>query len=147
MIIAAADRTDTFEMLAGTAWFSHVFSADRPDAEAVEDLLRRREEAEIRDLLDQWAATLAMGLANAVHLLDPQEIILGGSLAQLYPAVADRVEAALDGHLIFGFARPGIRISDVSSAAVEIGAARIVLGTLFDLPAFDGAAVRGPRMA
>lgn len=137
MIITAADRTDTFEMLAGTAWFDPLFGANRPDAEAVAELLRRRDEPGVHARLDQWAATLALGLANAVHLIDPQEIILGGALAQLYPAVAAQVEAALNAHLIHGFSRPEIRLSDVSDAAVEIGAARGVLDTLFDLPALD----------
>jgi predicted NBD/HSP70 family sugar kinase len=136
-IVTAAGHTDTFEMLAGFAYFEKISPADRTVAEAVASILARREEREIAVMLDLWSETLGLGLANAVHLLDPRQIVLGGPLAQLYPAVEARVVEQLDRLLIYGFARPPIRLAAAGTDGVAIGAATIVQDTVFDLPLLE----------
>ncbi|WP_454854986.1 ROK family protein [Rhizobium binxianense] len=136
-IVTAGGQTDTFEMLAGFAYFEKVSPADKTVAEAVAAILARRGEKEIAAMLDLWGETLALGLANAVHLLDPRQIVLGGPLAQLYPAVEKRVVELLDKALIYGFARPPIRLAAASADGAAIGAATIVQDTIFDLPLLE----------
>lgn len=146
-ILSTGGRADTFEMLAGFPNFESVSPADKTVAEAVAAILARQTEPEIAAMIDLWGETLGLGLANAVHLLDPRQIVLGGPLSQLYPAAEARVVAQLDKLLIYGFARPPIRLAAAGSDGVAIGAATLVQDTLFDLPPLENAVDSNPYSA
>ncbi|HEY0124729.1 MAG TPA: ROK family protein, partial [Rhizobium sp.] len=136
-IVTAGGRTDTFEMLAGVAHFESIFPPDQTVGHAAAATLARQQDPHVGKLLEGWAEALAIGLANAVHLLDPRQIILGGPLSPLFSAVERQVVARLDQYLIYGFARPPIRIATSGSQGSAIGAAAIVQETIFDLPLRD----------
>jgi len=136
-IVTTGGRTDTFEMLAGFPNFESVSPADKTVAEAVATIFARRGEEPIAAMIDLWGETLGLGLANAVHLFDPRQIVLGGPLSKLYPAAEARVVEQLDKLLIYGFARPPIRLAAAGSDGVAIGAATLVQDTLFDLPPLE----------
>ncbi len=143
-LVTAAGRTDTFEMLAGFAFFESFCPAEGTVMETVDAILRRQNESEVLEALAIWSETLAVGLANAVHLVDPRQIVLGGPLAQLYPVVEARVAETLDRLLIYGFARPPIRLASTSLDVVAIGAATIVQDTIFDMALLENRADSSP---
>ena len=64
----------------------------RPDAELPDflDAVRDREPVAVA-IAEDWARHLAFTLSQACRLIDPGRIVLGGSVAALYPLVAARV--------------------------------------------------------
>lgn len=77
-----------------------------------------------KDLLDRWLDRLARALANAVSLVDPDVIVIGGGLNAI-DAIYDRIPGML-GPLVFGGAcsTPVVAASHGDSSGV-LGAARL----------------------
>lgn len=82
--------------------------------------------ADVRDrvpaavaIAEEWARQLALALVQACRVLDPDRVVLGGSVAALYALVAARVAAHLDDFQSDDFPQPEI----VVHAAAETGAA------------------------
>ena len=48
-----------------------------------------------RSLVDQFARDLGLGLANLMHIFDPQMIILGGGVSQSYETYSAALDAAI----------------------------------------------------
>ncbi len=80
---------------------------------------------------DELAARLADGLAAAIHILDPEMIILSGGLAAGQQTLCTLVEAALATRVL-GWDRRSIRImlSDLGALAGVRGAAAVALDRL-----------------
>lgn len=60
-------------------------------------------------VLDRFAALLSRGLVPAVHLLDPEVIVLAGGLAAAYPRLAGRVQDEL-ASLVLAWAQRRLRV-------------------------------------
>lgn len=75
-------------------------------------------------LIDHWLDRLARALANAINLVDPDVIVVGGGLNAI-DAIYDRIPTML-GPLVFGgmCATPVVRASHGDSSGV-LGAARL----------------------
>lgn len=93
----------------------------RPGAATLVALL-----ADVRDrapaavaIAEEWAQHLAFALVQACRVIDPDRIVLGGSVAALYPMVAARVAHHLESYQSEDFPQPEI----VVHAAAETGAA------------------------
>lgn len=137
MRIACRGRMAKFEALAGAAGFAEDIGAGCAVAEGVARLLQGQDQPRIRALLADWALALALGLANAAHLLDPGRIVLGGPLSRLYPLVADQVAAHLAGLILPGQARPVLQLSRLGADGAALGAAARLRDRLFALPVLD----------
>jgi predicted NBD/HSP70 family sugar kinase len=74
-------------------------------------------------IADEWARVLAYALVQASRLIDPNRIVLGGSVAALYPMVAARVAAYIKGGQEETFPTPGITVDTEASAGSAFGAA------------------------
>jgi predicted NBD/HSP70 family sugar kinase len=135
-IIALDGTTDVFEAFAGSAHFDGLFSSDQSIGDAASQALTRKDEPIVAELLNSWGRALAIGLTNAIHLLDPHRIVLGGPLAQFFPAVERQVKDLVNERLLLGFVRPEISVARTGQEGPAVGAAVTVLDTLFDLP-FD----------
>jgi glucokinase len=59
-----------------------------------------------RAVWDRAVAALAAGLADAITLLDPARVVIGGGLAEAGPALLEPVAAAVAEHLTLGPAPP-----------------------------------------
>lgn len=134
MVLTSNGRTDSFEMLAGAALLERFFNTNSTIADAAIDLWNKRSTPPVAALLETWASSLAIGLANAVHLLDPSHIVIGGPLSLLYPAVASKVTHDLDSALIYGFIAPPIRVASFGADGAMIGAAATIRETVFRIP-------------
>jgi glucokinase len=74
-------------------------------------------------ILHAYTDTLAWGLSHAVHLFNPQVIILGGGVSLIGEDLSQRVQAALPKYLAKAF-HPGplIRLAELKEDAVLAGA-------------------------
>jgi len=81
------------------------------------------------------ARYLAIALRNAVNLVNPSLIVLGGFLGSLYRVAPERIEAAVRGEAMRG-AREGVRIvrAELGRDSLLIGAAELAFSDLLANP-------------
>lgn len=151
MVITVRGRTGKFEDLAGAAGFPQVMRQGRAVGDGVTALLQSLDQPATQAALAFWAEALAVGLANAAHLFDPDRIVLGGPLSTLYPTVAPLVETHLAALMLQGHVRPVLQLARFGAEGAAIGAALRLRERLFTLPDLEGAgpmsgptAERGP---
>ena len=97
----------------------------QPDLDRFMAALARGDEP-ARRLAEAWADDLSYGLAQLVKVLDPDLVVLGGSVAPLYSFVAERVQENLDSMLIPGLPQPKVELSTLGPSGAAAGAACIV---------------------
>jgi predicted NBD/HSP70 family sugar kinase len=68
---------------------------DRPDADQAELVRLLRQVAEPSPKLARVGTSLGTGLANVINMLNPERVVLGGILGDLYPAVRTATDEAL----------------------------------------------------
>lgn len=130
----ASSSPHTFQLLAGERFFRPFMPQDRPVAEAIIELSGNISGySGLAEALDRWAAHLAAGFLNAIWILDPERIVIGGTLAPLYRNVAGRVETAL-GESMGSLRVPTISVSGYGAEGAAVGAAALIRETLFALP-------------
>jgi predicted NBD/HSP70 family sugar kinase len=74
----------------------------------------------------EWAHALAYGLVQACRVVDPDRIVLGGSLAELHARVAHTVLESMRDLQETSFPLPAIAASDVEGSGPAYGAACIL---------------------
>jgi predicted NBD/HSP70 family sugar kinase len=125
----------TFEIMAGYERFLPFIPGGQSISEGLVTLsLVDKPHQELANQLEEWGAVLAAGLLNLIHILDPQNIVLGGPLAVLYPRVAEHVRHELASYLVHGFKVPPISVTRCGADGAAIGAAALVRDALFALP-------------
>jgi len=83
--------------------------------------------------LGTWGAKLAQGLTQISVMLNPKCIVLGGSVAVLFPYVAERVRAAMQRELLEGFPMPEIQVSPLGEDGTPLGAALLMHRKFFSV--------------
>lgn len=83
-------------------------------------------EQSARKALDEWAWWLGRGLAVLTSVLDPEKIVIGGALAELYPHVEQETIRSLRQHLLTGHPLPPILVSGLRENAAAIGGAAML---------------------
>jgi predicted NBD/HSP70 family sugar kinase len=86
--------------------------------------------ADVRDrapnavqVAEEWSRHLAFALVQACRLVDPDRIVLGGSLAELYPMVAARVGCHIEALQAESFPQPEIDVHEAPETGAAYGAA------------------------
>ena len=86
--------------------------------------------AEVRDrapaavaIAEDWARHLAFALVQTCRLIDPNRIVLGGSVAGLYPMVAARVAFHMEALQAESFPQPEIVVQEAAETGAAYGAA------------------------
>jgi predicted NBD/HSP70 family sugar kinase len=74
-------------------------------------------------IADEWAKALAFALSQAFRIIDPDRVVLGGSVAALYPLVATRVAYHLHDMQEASFSVPAILVNDDAVLGSAFGAA------------------------
>jgi predicted NBD/HSP70 family sugar kinase len=82
---------------------------------------------------DEWGDSLACGLVAIADALDPGLIVLGGSVAALFPYVQARVEAAMRAALLEGFPVPRIELSALGPGGAAFGGACLLHQAMFEV--------------
>ena len=144
MIVSVRGRAGALEEMAGAAGFPAEIRLGRSVAEGVAALLASADTPDTKAALDLWAEALAIGLANAAHLLDPARIVLGGPLSELYPTVADKVTRHLATLMLQGHAAPSLHLARYGREGAAIGAAARLRARMFALPDLGKAAAKSP---
>lgn len=83
-------------------------------------------EASARLTAEEWGKWLARGLTAVVCMLEPQRIIIGGSVGAVYPHVSDRIEAAVRAALVEGYPMPLIQTAAADVNRPALGAAYLM---------------------
>jgi predicted NBD/HSP70 family sugar kinase len=124
-----------FESLASYERFLPFLDREKTPAEALQELATQPNfNKRLETILVDWADVLSAGLLNAIHMLDPGHIMLGGPTAVLYPKVESRVLATLRRGLLPGLEVPRVRLAGSSSSEVSGGAAAYIRQELFRVP-------------
>ncbi|URK86383.1 ROK family transcriptional regulator (plasmid) [Rhizobium sp. RCAM05350] len=74
-------------------------------------------------IAEDWARSLALALVQTCRIIDPDRVVLGGSVAALYPLVAARVAVHMQTAQEQSFPIPSIVLNDEFSAGSAFGAA------------------------
>ncbi len=104
-------------------------SVDGIDASHIEAAVLD-EDAQMLAILDEFAHEVGLGVANLVHILDPEVVVVGGGLVDLGDALIDPVRRWTAAHVLGGDLRPAVRIdaARLGSRAAAIGAAMLAGG-------------------
>jgi predicted NBD/HSP70 family sugar kinase len=96
------------------------------------ELLANGEATAVQTALD-WSKWLVRGLSHIVNLLNPELIIIGGSVARIFPTVAEQVRETLRLTLRSGEQMPRIEMSEVGSEGPALGAALLLHQRMFSI--------------
>lgn len=79
------------------------------------------------ELLDAFAADVAVGLTNLIYVLDPARIVLGGGLVEIGEPLRARVQAQVDATTLGGAYRPNVPVAlaDLGARSAALGAAML----------------------
>jgi predicted NBD/HSP70 family sugar kinase len=94
--------------------------------------LARREEAATATAR-VWGERLAAGLIQVTSVLNPGLIILGGSVAAVFPHVATEVSKAMQRELLEGFPLPRIEVSGLGVEGPALGGALLMHQRMFSI--------------
>ncbi|MCB1498742.1 MAG: ROK family protein [Bauldia sp.] len=103
-------------------------------------------------IAEGWSRHLAYALQQVCRLIDPDRIVLGGSVALLYPMVAARVSAHLAEGQTIAFPAPVIAVDEDAELGSAFGAACLLHQRFLsleneDFRADDGTSGRAPASA
>jgi len=86
--------------------------------------------ADVRDrvpeavsIAENWAKALAYALVQTCRVIDADRIVLGGSVAQLYPLVAARLAAHMQAAQDMNFPLPNVQLNAEANFGPAFGAA------------------------
>jgi len=99
----------------------------------IDELIHAAErEAAAKEILDQVAEAVGIGLSNVVNLFNPERIIIGGWLGlRLGPLLLRRIKEVLSEQaLAYPAARVSIQLGELGRDAVALGASTLVLDDL-----------------
>jgi predicted NBD/HSP70 family sugar kinase len=128
----------------GTARIAEALALGATDTDAVAAALGRV--SQVPDKLRTAGHYLGSGLAGIVNALNPEMVVLGGTLRDLYPVVKREADAAFE-RLALPAPRASVRLalSRLGPDAASIGAAEMVFESLFHDPVeVVAASHRGP---
>jgi len=83
----------------------------------------RDREPEAVTIAEDWSRHLALALVQACRLIDPERIVLGGSISALYPLVSARVAAHMRAMQSVDFPAPQIAVDEDAEFGSAFGAA------------------------
>lgn len=112
----------------------------QPTPEALVEAARRGDTVAQR-LFVEMGRYLGLGLKNAVNLLNPEAVILGGERAGAYPFFGPALEEEVRKHAFPEEAKElNILLAELGEAGWLIGAATLALSPIFELPIYKGSA-------
>lgn len=110
------------------------------------------DEREARLTAEEWGRWLVRGLTAAVCMLEPQRIIIGGSVGAVHTFVATSVEASIRAFLVEGYPMPLIQTAAADVNRPALGAAYLMHQAMLSnetapapaMPAFSSEDRRSP---
>ena len=120
--------------------------AESDPAAGIDDVLAAAEAGDPRatKAVREVGHWLGIGVANLVNLLNPEVVILGGLLRELYPAAEPQVRAAMAKALRAPREQVRLALPLLGGDSILLGAAELAFGPLLDDPL--GALARGAAL-
>ncbi|MCC6492529.1 MAG: ROK family protein [Pirellulales bacterium] len=104
-------------------------------------------ESRARDVLSQAARALAIALGNAISLLNPERVILGGRFVEAGDSLVAMLREALPQCALPELAsNVVVRLAELGEDSAFLGIAARVRSRLFAYPSMGGTVVNPPRM-
>ena len=94
--------------------------------------LEQKEKEAVKTAYD-WADRLAQGLTQVIHVINPGKIVLGGSVAEIYPHVRQRVQNTIEKEFLAGFPLPEIGLPPANTGGTAFGAACLLHQFMFSV--------------
>lgn len=82
---------------------------------------------------NDWARWLARGLLHIVNIINPELVIIGGSVGGIYPFIAPNVDAILRAELPNEFQMPKIELSQFGAEGPALGTALLLHQRMFSV--------------
>lgn len=131
----AAGIAGTLEAEVTRSALLELLGLDKPDPDDFEGALLASTSAQVRDEVNRQLDYLAVALAGAINILNPQLVVLGGFLASLHAASPERLRAAVATlTLPVPFETVRLCAAELGSNLLMIGAAELVFERLLDDP-------------
>ena len=89
---------------------------------------------EVQQRLDSVGRWLGIGLVNLVNIFNPEVIVLGGHLGQIYPTVASSVLRELDNALRASREQVTVAVASLRDDSTLIGASESAFAPLLNSP-------------
>lgn len=89
--------------------------------------------AQAKEAADEWAYYLSLGLITLINVINPGLIVLGGTVAEIFPYVADDIDALLRAELVSGLPIPIIEQSTLGNMGPAVGAASLLHQRTFSI--------------
>ena len=127
-VVHRLDPPGRWENLIGADALLHKWRAKGGQGDEIVGLVRAVEAGELAACrtAEHWAYWLGRGLGTLANVLDPGHVVLGGSVAALFPAMRDAVERSLRQHVFQDYPVPGITLARHQHDGPAIGAACIL---------------------
>ncbi|MFT3847743.1 MAG: ROK family transcriptional regulator [Propionivibrio sp.] len=103
-----------------------------PDFNVFLQALEQKEKEAVKTAHD-WADRLAQGLTQVIHVINPGRIVLGGSVAQIYQYVQNRVQSTVEREFLAGFPLPDIGLPSSNTGGTAFGAACLLHQFMFSI--------------
>lgn len=100
----------------------YALDLQRPDADELERALVASDSPVVRTEVNRQLDYLAVALAGAINILNPQLVVLGGFLAALLAVDPERLRATMSSMTL------GARFGDVPVTAAELGSNLLMIG-------------------
>lgn len=140
--VSGSDRTDsagiagTLEAEVTRSELLEVLGLPGADADELERALLAADSPAVRAEVNRQQDFLAVALAGAINILNPQLVVLGGFLAALLAANPERLRAAVSALTLRApFDEVRLSAALLGSNLLMIGAAELAFGALLDDPA------------
>lgn len=123
------DRNPQKDMFSGcyeryastTALVKHAIDTD-PALSNGRLIFARREEPEVRQIIDTWIMEIVYGLITIVHMMNPSCVILGGGVME-QPYVLQQIQEKLYQNIMPSFRHVSIQKAELGNRAGMLGAA------------------------
>lgn len=112
----------------GDKTLSHSYAEGNPDWVTARHVVEaaRAGDADAQSILSEAFSFLGIGIANAINLLGPEMVVLGGGLTKAGNLMLAPVMNALDAHVFPSASRPQLTFSTLGDESTLFGAAALV---------------------
>lgn len=111
--------------------------ADNPDDIRIEDISAAIKNGSVlaKEILEESARYLGVGIANLINLYAPKSVIIGGKIGTLHPVILEEVKKVVQERVIGSTGkRTNIFVSELTSGVVLGAAAMVMHRTFYSFP-------------
>lgn len=115
-------------------WFAEAKNGAAQEGQTVTDVYRaaRTNDKDAVNALHRWAEHIGVGIGDMISILDPEAVIVGGSITQVWDLVRDEITQAAHGRGTFARQRTAaVHPTSLSDSPALVGAAALSIRRIF----------------